>query len=291
MGERLGDYELLEPLAHGGMGEVFLARSARHGTVALKRMLPHLAKDAAFARRFLEEAGLAARVHHPNVVRTLELGEAQGTFFIAMEHVDGLDLRRALARGPLAWPVAVQVAALAARGLHAAHRATDARGAPLHIVHADVSPHNVLLSRAGAVKLIDFGVARAVTQAHRAELLLGKYSYLSPEQAEELPLEPRSDEFSLAVVLWEALTGQKLFDAGNDAAILQKVLDCQVTPPSRVHAHLPRALDAVVLRALSAEPTRRYPTLLAFEEALTEVLALAPEPADLAAAVRDRLAR
>jgi serine/threonine-protein kinase len=243
---RFGSYELKECIGFGGMGEVFL--TSKPGVV-VKRLLPHLAADPEFVSLFLEEARVAARLHHPNIVEIHELGEADGAWFLAMEHVDGPDLRRLGRVGPeQACRIAEQVAA----GLDHAHKARDAQGRLLRVVHRDVSPHNILVAKDGTAKLIDFGVARAVGG--------GKPAYLSPEQADGGDGDARSDQFALGVVLWELLMGRRLFDAGDEVATLQRVTKCEVPPPLR--------LAGPVMRALSKDPKRRFRDCAAFAEAL-----------------------
>lgn len=191
----VGRFELVRRLGRGGMGEVFLARDGER-QVVLKRLLPHLAQDRRLGEAFLREAGVAARLSHPNIVRVLELGEAQGAFFFTMEFVDGADAR---ALGPLPVALAVQLVADAARALEAAHSATDAAGRPLGVVHGDVSPKNLLVSTAGVTRLIDFGLAK-VRATRDEDSLGGTFEYLAPEQALEGAISERSDQFSLGVV-------------------------------------------------------------------------------------------
>jgi serine/threonine-protein kinase len=243
---KLGAYELRERIGFGGMGEVFA--TSKPGVV-VKRLLPHIAKDPELISMFLEEARVAARLHHPNIVEIYELGEADGAWFLAMEHVDGPDLRKL---GGVDALKACRIAEQVALGLDHAHKARDAQGRLLRVVHRDVSPHNILVAKDGTAKLIDFGVARAVGG--------GKPAYMAPEQAEGGDGDARSDQFSLGVVLWELLTGKRLFDAGSDAATLARVAACKVEPPA--------VLQPVVMRALSKDPTQRYRDCRALAEAL-----------------------
>jgi serine/threonine protein kinase len=225
------------------MGEVFAAtKDGRQ--VALKRLRP-----SASVPMFLDEARVAARLHHPNIAEIYELGEVDGVWFLAMELVRGVDLSRV---GPVAAAEAVRIAAQVALGLDHAHKARNAQGRLLRVVHRDVSPHNVLVAKDGAVKLIDFGVARAVGG--------GKPAYQSPEQADGEDGDARSDQFSLGVVLWELLTGKRLFDADSDVEIIERVRACEVPEPP--HTAGP------VMRALSKDPKRRFPDCKAFAEAL-----------------------
>lgn len=273
MGEIFGRYDLEQRLAAGGMGEVFLARHAGTGErVVIKRVLPHLIDDHELKALFFSEARLAASVHHPNIARILELGEADGRWFMALEYVDGWSLATVLgaarkAKTPLpGWAVA-RLALDGAAALQAAHSARDAKGKALGIVHGDVSPHNLLLGRDGLVRLIDFGVARASAQAavDDSQALRGKYPYLAPEQLEDEDSSPRSDQFSLGVVLWEALAGRRLFEGRHDAHTLELVERCQVPA-------LDSPLGPVVARLLARAPAQRFPTCAEVVRAVEDVV-------------------
>jgi serine/threonine protein kinase len=244
---KLGAYELTKRIGFGGMGEVFLTTSG----VVVKRLMPHLAADPEFVSLFLEEARIAARLHHPNIVQILELGEADGTLYLAMEYVDGPDLRRLKAVND---SQAVHIAEQVARGLDHAHKARDSQGRLLKVVHRDVSPHNVLVAKDGTAKLIDFGVARAAGG--------GKVAYMAPEQADTDEADARSDQFSLGVVLWELLCGRRLFDTGDEVSTLERVIACRIDPPP--------ILGSVVMRALQKDPRKRYRDCFEFAEALKE---------------------
>ncbi len=265
------------------MGEVYLARadgtgSAAGDTLVLKRILPHLTQNPRFLRLFLDETRIASRLVHPNIARIFELGEAEGTWFVAMEHVDGLDLREVMKRTReqqhhMPVEIAVAIAVEVAKGLHHAHIATDAQGRSLHVVHRDISPHNVLVGRNGAVKLIDFGVARAANKSiHTATgVLKGKFPYMSPEQAQAKPVDARTDVFALGIVLWEMLCARYLFRGKTDAATLKLVRAADVQAPSQLRDDVPEALDLVLLKALRREARDRYQTAEAFREALAQV--------------------
>lgn len=254
MAERLGRYELVKRLGRGGMGEVFLARVPGDpaGPVVLKRLLPHLASDRELGRLFLNEAGVAARLVHPNVSRVLELGEAGGVFFFTMEFVEGSDLR---ALGAVPLELAVRIVADAGRALHAGHTAVDGSGRSLGIVHADVSPKNLLVGLDGVTRLIDFGMARL---GRDEGSMGGTYEYMAPEQAVEGITDAKTDQFSLGIVLWELLTGRRLFGGDSDVLTLDQVVDCRVTRARLVNPRVPEALDAVVMRMLEKEPRRRF---------------------------------
>lgn len=278
-----GRYQLLRKIASGGMGQVYLARAAGEGgfekLLVLKRILPHLVEDEEFFTMFFDEARLSARLNHPNVVQLFDLGEVDGQYYVAMEYVPGDDLRRmqkqAKSKG-LELPLGAicRIIADAAAGLDYAHKAKDAQGQPLGIVHRDVSPQNILVGFDGAVKLIDFGVAKAVGRSQQTAtgVLKGKYAFMSPEQANGLELDHRSDVFALGIVLWESLTGQRLFKGENDTATMRLVRECQVELPSTINPALPKSIDKLVLRALQKAPNDRYPDAMAFRMAIEELI-------------------
>ncbi|RKH06871.1 PEGA domain-containing protein [Corallococcus sp. CA053C] len=300
MAVAFGKYELLRKIASGGMGQVFLAQE--HGTgferlVVLKLILPHLAEDEEFLEMFLEEARLVARLSHPNLITILDLTEIEGRHCLAMEYVQGEDVRRldrfARKQGrPLPVGLVVRIIADAAAGLSYAHGARDGQGQPLQLVHRDVSPQNVLVGFDGGVKVIDFGVAKAATSGQQTAtgVLKGKYPYMSPEQANGLPVDGRSDQFALGVVMWEVLTGKRLFKGDTDLMTLRLVRDCQIPPPSQLNPDLPPGLDDVLLKALAPTPEGRYPDCAAFRLALEDYalnLRLPSSSAHLAAYLRE----
>ncbi|MDP1822934.1 MAG: protein kinase [Archangium sp.] len=286
MAEPFGRYTLIKRLGAGGMGEVFLARAeGSDQELVLKRILPHLTENPRFLRLFLDETRIASRLVHPNIARIHELGEVEGTWFVAMELVAGKDLRDLLKRAreqghhmPL--EVALGIAVAIARGLSHAHAATDSQGRSLHVVHRDVSPHNILIGRNGDVKLIDFGVAKAANKSVQTGtgILKGKFPYMAPEQAHAKPVDPRTDVFALGIVLWEMICARYLFRGKTDAVTLKLVRDASVPVPSSLRDDVPEALDRVVLKALKKEPRDRYPTAEAFREALSTILAGLPPP-------------
>jgi serine/threonine-protein kinase len=277
-----GKYQLLRKIASGGMGQVFLALEQGAGIerlVVLKLILPHLSEDEDFLTMFLEEARLVARLAHPNLITILELTEIDGRHCLAMEYVQGDDVRRmdkfARTQGkPLPVGLALRIIAEAAAGLDYAHQARDAQGRPLRLVHRDVSPQNILVGFDGGVKVIDFGVAKAAGSAsHTATgVLKGKYPYMSPEQANGQPVDGRSDLFALGVVLWELLTGRRLFKGESDLMTLRLVRDCQVPPPSQLNPKLPPGLDDLVLKALAPNPDARFPGCAAFRLAIEDYI-------------------
>ncbi|HTP51783.1 MAG TPA: serine/threonine-protein kinase [Anaeromyxobacteraceae bacterium] len=259
-----GTYLLLDRVDVGGMAEVFLARAPGGGTCAVKRLLPGLGDDPDFVAMFLEEARLTARLSHPGIVAVHDLGCAGGSYYIAMEYVPGADLGAVLsrlrARGqrmPVA--VAAEVAREVALALDYVHRQVDRPGHLLGIVHRDVSPQNVLLSFAGGVKLIDFGIARAVPEDGGGEgTLTGKVSYMSPERARGLPGDRRSDIFALGAVLHEMLAGVRLFRGETGLEVLGQVRRAEVSPPSLGNPEVGEPLDRAVMRALAREPEARF---------------------------------
>jgi TonB family protein len=295
--DRFGQYELLERIASGGMAELFRAR--RSGVegfqkiVAIKKILPHIADNDEFITMFADEAKVAAQLNHPNIVHIYDLGKIEaGGYFIAMEYVEGTDLRTILRTGrevgtPLPIPLAVYVASKVASALDYAHRRRDARGEELRIVHRDVSPQNILISYEGEIKLCDFGIAKADRKVSRTESgsLKGKLQYMSPEQAWGKPIDHRSDLFSLGCVLHEMLTGERLFRGDSDMTILELVRKADVPPPSRINPDVPAALDQIVLKALAREPGDRYGTgseMLRDLEAILYSYTPAPGSADVA---------
>jgi hypothetical protein len=287
-GQDDGRYRLLRRIGTGGMAEVFLARQRLGGglgerTVVVKRMHEHLAEDAKFVRLFVREARLAALLQHPNIVQIHDVATLGARAAIVMEHLRGIDvlaaLRWAAVRGrPVEPATAVAIVEQAALGLDHAHHAADDEGRPLGIVHRDVSPHNLFLTRHGVVKLLDFGVARSRLDETGTGSVKGKLAYMAPEQVHHRPLDARADLFALGIVLWELLTARRLFRGGSPAETLHALLHGVVAPPS-THASVPPELDAVVLRALAREPTQRFARGSELASALARVRAdLADEP-------------
>ncbi|MCZ7684135.1 MAG: serine/threonine protein kinase [Sandaracinaceae bacterium] len=275
-----GRYQTLLRIAAGGMAEVYAARALGEAgfekLVAVKRMLPHLADDERFATMFMDEGRLAAHIDSPHVVSTIDLGRADdGSFFLVMELVIGTTLsvllRNAAARSePIPIGAACEMVAQAAQGLHDAHEARTPLGAPLELVHRDVSPQNILCGLDGRVRITDFGVARAVlrrTKSNTGELK-GKLSYFSPEQCKNQLLDRRSDIFALGVVAWEALTCRPLFQSENPLAVLDRVMQMPIPAVSAVRAEVAEPISAVVARALERDRERRFQTAYEFASAL-----------------------
>jgi eukaryotic-like serine/threonine-protein kinase len=267
---RLGRYQIITRLATGGMAEVYLAV---HGELAgfrtpvvLKKVLPHLACNPQFIDMFLDEARIASLLDHPNVVRIYEVGRSSNEYFLAMELVQGRPLsaliRRAFERQEsLDHRLAAFVVAQAAAGLHHAHELNDPLGNPLGLVHRDVSPQNVLISFEGSVKVIDFGIARALGRITETQTggMKGKFGYMSPEQARGEDVDPRTDIFALGVVLWETICGRRLFHRENDLATMRALIYDPIPKPSSIVNTSPD-LESLVMRALSRNPKLRFQT-------------------------------
>lgn len=277
---QFGKYQLVCKLATGGMAELFLAKAAGpmgfEKTLVLKRILPQLADDPAFLEMFLNEARVVARLEHPNIVQIFDFGQAEGSWFLAMEYIDGPNLRilskRAQAGGvELAPALCAKIVSLASEGLAFAHDALDpVTGEPLGLVHRDISPDNLLVSRQGAVKVVDFGVAKLAGQLHRTQtgVLKGKVAYMPPEQFRGEVLDRRADVYALGIVLYELLTGQRPFQASTEASIMRAVLFDPLVPLRTRRPELPEALGQILDRALAKEREERYPDCHALHEDL-----------------------
>jgi len=276
-----GRFEILGRIARGGMAEVFLARepqsdgSVRH--VVLKRALPELGFDPELSSWFLEEGRMAVRLYHANVCHVYECGEIDGGAFMALEWVYGPSLSEVLARAAgrgtrIPWPVAVEIVAQVAAALEYVHHDAKApNGQPLEIVHRDVTPHNVMLSWTGNVKLLDFGIAKTSSNGG-GRGTVGKYGYMSPEQAQSQPIDARSDIFALGVVLFEALAGRSLYDRPTVLETLSAIVREPVPSLAAVRPDLPPALDAIVRRALAKSPDERWQSAGEMRAALKQVL-------------------
>ncbi|RMG20365.1 MAG: serine/threonine protein kinase, partial [Deltaproteobacteria bacterium] len=280
-----GRYQLIKRLASGGMAQVWLARqSGMEGfekLLVIKQVLPHLAGTEEFITMFFDEARLAARLNHPNVVQVFDLGrvEEDDTLYIAMEYIHGEDLRRIdresrRLKRPIPIPLVCKIISEAAAGLHYAHTMTAPDGTPLGIVHRDVSPQNILVTFEGGVKVVDFGIAKAADKATktRSGVLKGKYAYMSPEQAAGKEVDHRTDIFALGIMLHELLTGQRLFKRKSEIMTLHAVVRAEVVPPSQLNPVVPPELDPIVLRALAKRKEDRWPTAEAFQLALENYL-------------------
>lgn len=281
----LDDLRLIRRIATGGMAEVWEARQIGvqgfEKRLAVKVVLPHLVENQEFIHMFLDEGRLAARLDHPNVCQIYKLGHAQGanTYYMAMEYIDGVGLntilRESARRGlPLPFEHCCQIMIGACSGLDYAHSCTDSHGQPLHLVHRDISPQNLMITFDGAVKVVDFGIAKAATQIQhtRAGVVKGKYAYMSPEQATADTLDLRSDIFALGVVLWEMTTGHRLFRADNEIATLHKIISGDYPPPSAYRDSYPPALEMIVMRALAPGREERYQNCGQFQMDLEDFL-------------------
>ncbi len=284
-----GKYLLDRKLAEGGMAEIFLARPApnaaglgvRPGPFVVKRLFAHHSSENEFVRMFKNEARLASRLKHPNIVDIFDQGEIDNSFFLAMEFINGEDLRSIAQqsdtvnrRPPLAVVCRIIMDILA--GLHYAHSLADEQGKPLGVVHRDVSPQNILVTYDGVVKIIDFGIAKA-TMAHENEqtqagMVKGKYAYMSPEQARSARLDGRSDVFSVGILLWELITWRRLFKRGTDLATMVAVAEEPAPSMLLLTPDCPQELDDVVQKSLSKEADQRYGSAREFQEALTDCL-------------------
>lgn len=281
--ESFGKYYLVDKIATGGMAEIFRAKTFGHGgfenLLVIKRILAHLGEVPEFVEMFIDEAKVTVALQHRNIIRIYDFGKIGENFFIAMECVDGKDVRRVLrqlakSRRYLPVEFAVYIASEACKGLSHAHTQRDLKGRPYGIVHRDVSPSNIMVSYTGEVKVADFGIAKAESNLSDTDagVLKGKYEYMSPEQARGQEIDPRSDIFSLGIVLWEMLTGRRLFKTGNDVTTLEKVKAADVPPPSTVNGRVPRSLDNIVMKALSRDRDERYQTARAMYDDLAEFL-------------------
>jgi serine/threonine protein kinase len=267
----LGKYRLVQRLGRGGMAEVWRAKilgpAGFERQLVVKRILPHLVEEEHFVQMFVAEARLSARLSHPNIVQVYELGDVDGEYFLAMEYVRGKDLvsvvRSFLSQGSPPIGLSALVMREVCRALAYAHGFCDEDGQPLRIIHRDVTPSNVMVSYEGVVKLLDFGVAKALAEVSDAKtqtgVLKGKVGYLSPEQAEGGPIDHRADIFSVGIVLHELLTGERLFKAtGGELQTLALVRTAKISPPSHTNPDVPDELDRICMKALARVPADRY---------------------------------
>ncbi len=293
-----GRYVLYDEIGAGGMATVHLGRQiGAEGfsrTVAVKRLHPNVAKDSEFVTMFMDEAWLAGRVRHPNVVSTLDVVRHGSELLLVMEYVPGetlLGLLRAAdaANERLSPSIVASIFSDVLNGLHAAHEAVGEDGQPLHVVHRDVSPTNIIVGSDGIARVLDFGVAKAVGRMHTTNdgQIKGKVSYMSPEQLRGQAVDRRTDTYASAVSLWECLAGERLFLAETQLGTMTRVLEQRVRPPSEVAAGIGPELDAVVMRGLAREPKARYPTASDMVDAL--VAAVRPATAAEVRACIERL--
>lgn len=282
--EQFGKYLLLEKIAAGGMAEVYLAKSTGatglNKYFAIKRILPQFSSNEDFVAMFKEEANVAINLNHSNVVSIFDFGVEHGQFYLVMDYVEGRNLRQIInelkkSNKSFSIDQALFMVKETAAGLDHAHRCTDSKsGRPLNITHRDMSPQNIMVSFEGEVKVIDFGIAKAETEQEetKAGTLKGKFGYMSPEQAEGLPIDPRTDVFALGIVLWELLANDRLFTGSNEAAILRKVRDCQIPSIRKVNPTVPPELERIVMKALAKDRNVRYQTAANFHRDLNRFL-------------------
>lgn len=284
--EVFGDYELAAPLARGGMAEIFRARHVDTGeTVVVKRLLPEMEERQDIVDLFLTEADVGQLLHHENVVAVKDAGEVRGRWYIVMEYIDGLDADRLLAdawrrQEPVPRSVALRIAVDALRGLHSAHELTSPQGNRFGLVHRDVSPDNLFITREGVTKVADFGIAKlaSLEGATQAGLIKGKLTYMSPEQVKGVPLDGRADEFSLALVLYEMLASSRPFaplEGESEVETLLRVRDGNVRSLGRLEPDLPKPITRVVDKALRSIRWFRHKSCGEFADALEEAAASA----------------
>ncbi len=278
-----GQYQLVEKIAQGGMAEIFKGKALDlHGLerpVVIKRILPHIAASPEFVQMLIDEAKIAVMLSHGNIAQIYDLGKVSDDYFIVMEYVEGKTISQIMKRlrslgQQMSIPTAVYLCSEIAKGLDYMHRRMDDEGRELHIVHRDISPQNVILSTAGTVKIIDFGIAKAKTKISTTDsgILKGKFAYMSPEHAEGEKLDYRSDIFSLGVILFELLTNQRLFKGKNNLETVKKVRHTKVPVPSTLQTRIPKELDEIVLKALVKDRNKRYQSASSFAQDLTKFL-------------------
>jgi serine/threonine-protein kinase len=278
-----GRFEILGRIAFGGMAEIFLGRETTQvgasRLLAIKRILPHVADDPKFVEMFLDEARLAIQLSHPNICHIYEFGGLEGAYFIAMEWIAGVPLgkivRRARSMKGVPVEVGVRIIANVAEALHYAHTARDSNGTPLNIVHRDCTPHNIMVSYDGRVKLLDFGIAKAESASTKTEagVVKGKFAYMSPQQCLGKNIDGRADVFALGICMWEALTGKTLYQRDTDYETMKSVIEDKAPTMRSVRPDIPEALDAIVAKALEKSAELRYQSAAKFQQALEDWLA------------------
>jgi eukaryotic-like serine/threonine-protein kinase len=281
-GNTLGKYRLIAELGHGGMAEVFLAvargPAGFNKLLVIKQIRPQLAEDPDFLSMFLDEARLAARLSHPNVVQTNEVGEENHRYFIAMEYLEGQPLNRILHRmgrnGALPLAMHLRIICEVLGGLQHAHDLTDYDGTPLHVVHRDATPHNIFLTYDGQVKVVDFGIAKAMNSSSETKtgVLKGKVAYMAPEQAKGDRVDRRADVFSVGVILWEALAGRRLWKGLNDIAVLNHIISGDIPSPRTVNPTLHERLEEICMLALAPNRDDRYESASALQMDLEQCI-------------------
>jgi len=298
-GASIGHYEMLQLVGVGGMAEVFRARArgpaGASRPLIIKRILPHLASDPRFIHAFVEEAKILGMLHHPNIVSVYDFGEDAGRHYLALEYLDGPSLaeimdRRHRAKAPLPIGVAAYLAREICHGLTAVHTLQQSDGTPLNVIHRDVTPSNAMTTRAGAVKLLDFGIAKidsSVSMTRHGQIK-GKAAYLAPEQIKGEAIDFRVDLFALGIVLHELVTLNHLFDGeGGDMATAYRIIQMPIPPPSQLRPDVPQALDDIVMQALARDVRQRWTSATEMAQALDGVVrACGTTREDVAAFVR-----
>lgn len=278
------------------MAELFLARDTEtNALVVIKRILPYLSKEADFVHMFLDEARIAAQLHHSNIVRVHELGQLDGCLFISMEYVEGFDLRKIFKeeqrkQGTLPYPLVAYVVSRVCAGLSVAHHGVGLDGRPLQVIHRDVSPQNVMVSTDGEVKLVDFGIAKAASVVERSKPgeIKGKFLYLSPEQLVEGPIDHRADLFAVGVMLYELTVGKSPFHKASSEAVILAIRTEEPGPPHLARDDFPMELSRVIMRCLKKDPAKRYQQAVEVQAELERYLARSPfGPEELARYVRE----
>lgn len=281
--QKFGRYLLLDHLVDGGMAQIFRARYLSEEAkkiVAIKMIREQFSNDESFKSMFMNEIKVTFALNHPNIAQTYDYGILDGKLYTAMEYVDGANLKQFLLRlkkRNYAFPIEITcyIISQMCQGLNYAHHLTDNfSGKKINIIHRDISPHNVMVTWDGAVKIIDFGIAKAETNtdATQAGTIKGKLSYIAPEYVDGKDLDHRYDQFAVGITFWELLCNRKLFRANNDLAILKKVQSCQITPPSHINPNVPKELDEIVLTALNKDRNLRYKNLDQMNRAIVKFL-------------------
>lgn len=283
MAEQQQRYRVIDRLASGGMAEVFIAESAGiegfKKKVAIKRVLPHLSEKKRFIAMFLDEARLSAHLSHSNVVQVFDIGVGDNTYFIVMEYVNGADLKQVIKHvrdSGRAFPIeaAIYICLKMCEGLAYAHECRGEEGESLHVVHRDISPPNVLISEHGEIKIVDFGLAKASTQLEKSEagIIKGKFSYLSPEAAHGHEVDGRTDIFAIGIILWEMLSGRRLFQGKTDYETVKQVQAAAIPPIQKLCSDADDHLQSILNRALARDRDKRYGTARALGQDLTRYL-------------------
>ncbi len=281
--ERFGKYLILDHLVDGGMAKICRARflgEQSNKIIAIKMVQPQFSRDPSFVRMFQDELSVTFGLQHPNIAQTYDYGKVNDQLYTAMEYVDGANLKQFLDRlkeKKFVFPVEISVFIISqvCQGLNYAHTYSDKlTGLPLNIIHRDISPHNIMLTYDGSVKVIDFGIAKsnASSEATQAGTIKGKLSYLAPEYLDGLELDCRYDQFAVGITLWEMLCSRKMFTAANDLAVLKQIQACKIAPPSSINPNVPKELDEIVMKALSKDRSERFDNLDKMNRALVKFL-------------------